>query len=84
MFVGPRKSHGKPRAKGYCGIGIMLRRPRFMSRGKTSNAGSDGHSSSDELLPRYTDTSEESSPDGFPEALASFDPHDPVLHQWNL
>jgi hypothetical protein len=47
-----------------------------MSRGKTSNAGSDGHSSSDELLPRYTDTSEESSPDGFPEALASFDPHD--------
>ena len=47
-----------------------------MSRGKASNAVSDGHSSSDELLPSYTNTSEESSPDGLPEVLASFDPHD--------
>jgi hypothetical protein len=47
-----------------------------MSHGKTLNAGSDGHSSSNEPLPRYTDTSEESSPNGFPEALASFNPHD--------
>ena len=76
MFIGPRKSHGRLRAKGYCSISIILRRPRFISRGKTSNAGSNGYSSSDEPLPRYTDMSEESSPDGFPEALASFDPYD--------
>jgi hypothetical protein len=76
IFIGPRKSHGRPRAKGYYDVGIILRRPRFISRGKTLNAGSDGHSSSNEPLPRYTNTSEESSPDGFPEALASFDPHD--------
>lgn len=76
MFVGPRKSHGRPRAKGYSGVGIMLRRPRFMSHWKTSNTGSNGHSSSDELLPSYIDASEESSPDGLPEVLASFDPHE--------
>jgi hypothetical protein len=46
-----------------------------MSCGKTLNARSDGYSSSDKPLLRYTNTSEESSPDGFPEALASFNPH---------
>jgi hypothetical protein len=73
--VGPRKSNGRPRAKGYCGVGMMLRQPKFMSRGKTSSAVSDGHSSSDELIPIYIDTSEKSSLDGLPESLASFDPH---------
>ncbi len=73
MFIRPRKSYDKPRAKGYYDISIILQQPRFMSRGKTSNAGSNGHSSSDKLLPRYTNMSEESSPNRFPKALASFD-----------
>jgi len=73
MFVGPRKSYGRLRAKGYFVIGIMLRWPRFMSRGKTLNTGSDSYSSFNWLLPSYIDTSEESSLDGLPEALASFD-----------
>jgi hypothetical protein len=47
-----------------------------MSRGKKSNARFDGHSSSDELLPSYIDTSEESSLDRLPETVASFDPHE--------
>jgi hypothetical protein len=72
MVVGPRKSHSRPGAKAYCGVSMKLRRPRFMSRAKTLSAASDGHSSSEELLPSYT----ESSPDGLPEALASFDPHE--------
>jgi hypothetical protein len=76
MFVGPRKSDGRPRAKGYCGVGVTFKRPRFMSHGKTANIVCDGHSSTDELLPSYTDTFEESSLDGLPEVLASFDPHE--------
>jgi hypothetical protein len=43
-----------------------------MSRRKTLNAGSDGHSSSDKPLLRYTNMSKESSPNGFPKALISF------------
>jgi hypothetical protein len=42
--------------------------------GKMLSAAPDGHSFSEELLPSYTDS--ESSPDGLPEALASFDPHE--------
>ena len=46
------------------------------ARAMGSKSRSDGFSSSDELLPSYTDTSEEGSLDGLPEALASFDPHE--------
>jgi hypothetical protein len=46
-----------------------------MSCGKTLNARSNGYSSLNKLLLRYANTSEENSPDGFPEALASFNPY---------
>jgi len=42
---------------------------------KALNVASDGYSTSDKLLPGHIDSTEESSPDGFPEALALFDPY---------
>jgi len=79
MIVELRKSHSKPRTKGYCGIDMMLRWPRFMFYGrKTANTEYDDYSSSDELLPNYSNTSETGS-DEFPEALALFN-----LHKYNL
>jgi len=47
-----------------------------MPRGTAPNAASHGYSTSDELLPGHIDSAEESSPDGFPEALALFDPYE--------
>jgi hypothetical protein len=75
MFIRLRKSYDRPKAKVYYSVGIMLLQLRFMSRQKTLNTESDGYSSSNKLLPSYTDTFKESSPNKLPEVLVSFDPH---------
>jgi hypothetical protein len=74
MVVGPRRSDGRPRAKGHCGFGMMFRKPNWTSRQKTSSAASDGHSSND-APPSYINSSGERSFEGLPEMVASFDPH---------
>ena len=78
MVVGLRRSDGRPRAKRYCGVGVMFRKPKWISRRKTLNSVSDDQSCSDDVPPSYTDTPSESEFEGLPELLASFDPH-----EWN-
>jgi hypothetical protein len=75
MVVGPRRSDGRPRGKGYCGIGTMLRLPKWMSRAKKLNAASNDQSSERDPL-YYADASSECSSEGLPEMIASFDPHE--------
>jgi hypothetical protein len=53
MVVGPRRSDGRPRAKGFCGVGMEVWKPKWMSRRKTLNAASNDHSSYDEVPPSY-------------------------------
>jgi hypothetical protein len=72
MVVGPRRSDGRPRAKGFCGVGMKFRKPKWISRRKTVNVASDGHSSYDEVPPSYA--SSESGFEALPEIVASFDP----------
>jgi hypothetical protein len=79
IFVRLRKSYSKLRAKRYYSISIILQWPRFISHEKTLNARSNGHLSLNKLLLRYTNTSKESSLDGFLKALISFD-----LYNYNL
>jgi hypothetical protein len=75
MVVGPRRSDGRPRAKWHCGVGMMFRKPKWISRQKTSSAASDDHSSND-APPSYSNPSGERSFEGLPEIVASFDPHE--------
>ena len=70
MAVGPRRSDGRPRAKGFCGVGMEVWKPKWMSRGKTLNAASGHHSSYDEIPPSYA--SGESGFEGLPEIVASY------------
>ena len=79
IFIRPRKSLSKLRAKGYISISIMFRQPRFIACKKILNAIPDSYSSSDKLLLSYIDTSTKSSPDKVLEVLALFD-----LHKYNL
>jgi hypothetical protein len=74
MVVGPRRSDGRTRAKGSCGVGMVFRKPKWMSRQKTLSAASGDHSSND-LPPSYIHASGEPSFEGLPEMVASFDPH---------
>jgi hypothetical protein len=78
MVVGPRRSDGRPRAKRYCGVGMMFRKPKWISCRKTLNALPDRQPYSDDVPPSYTDTPSETKFEGLPELLASFDPH-----EWN-
>ena len=78
MVVGLRRSDGRPRAKHYCGFGMMFRKPKWTSRRKTLNAVSNDQPCSDEALPSYADVPGGSRFDGLPELFASFDPH-----EWN-
>jgi hypothetical protein len=78
MVVGPRRSDGRPRAKQYCGVGMMFRKPKWISRQKILNATSDNQPCTDKVLPSYTDASGKDRFDGLPELFASFDPH-----EWN-
>ena len=78
IFIRPRKSLSKLRAKGYISISIMFRQPRFIACKKILNAIPDSYSSSDKLLLSYIDTSTKSSPDKVLEVLALFD-----LHKYN-
>lgn len=82
MFIGPRKSQGKPKAKGYFNVSMKFQRLRFMLRGKALNAASDSYSTSNELLPGHIDSTKESNLDGFPEALTNFDPHEYKLSEF--
>jgi len=75
MVVGPRRSDGRPRAKGYCGVGMTFQKPKWMSRQKPSIAASDAHSFND-APPSYINPSGERSFEGVPEMVASFDPHE--------
>ena len=67
MVVGPRRSDDRPRAKGFCGIGMEVWKPKWMSRRKTLNAASDDHSL---LLPRYA--SVEGGFEGLPAIVTSY------------
>jgi len=75
MAVGPRRSDGRPRAKGHCGVGVVFRKPKWMTRQKTSSVASDDHSS-DDAPPGYINLSGERRFEGLPEMAASFDPHE--------
>ena len=75
IVVGPRRSDGRPRAKGHCGVGIMFRKPKWISRQKISSGASDEHSS-DDAPPGYISLSSEHRFEGLPEMAASFDPHE--------
>jgi hypothetical protein len=66
MAVGPRRSDGRPRAKGFCGVGMEVWKPKWMSRGKTLNTASDDHSSHDK------DASDENGREDLPEIIASY------------
>jgi hypothetical protein len=70
MVVGPRRSDGRPRAKGFCGVGMKFWKPKWMSRRKTLNVASSDHSSSDEIPPSYAPG--ESGSEGLPEIVASY------------
>jgi hypothetical protein len=52
MVVGPRRSDGKPRAKGFCGVGMEVWKPKWMSRRKALNAPSNDYCY-DEVPPSY-------------------------------
>ena len=72
MGVGPKR-HGKPRAKVNCGLGMYLWRPKWwISTGKTIPE-CEGQPEV-ERPPSYDAAG--TSTVGFPEMLASFDPHD--------
>jgi hypothetical protein len=71
IVVGPRRSDGRPRAKGFCGVSMKFWKPKWMSRRKTINAASDGQSYG-EVPPSYA--SSESGFERLPEIAASFDP----------
>jgi hypothetical protein len=66
MAVGPRRSDGRPRAKGFCGVGMEVWKPKWMSRRKTLNAASDDHSSYDK------DASDENGREDLPKIIASY------------
>jgi hypothetical protein len=70
MVVGPRRSDGRPRAKGFCGVGIEVWKPKWMSRRKTLNAASGDHSSYNKIPLSYV--SEESGFEGLPEIVVSY------------
>jgi hypothetical protein len=82
MFVRPRKSNRRLRAKGYYRVSITFKRPRFMSHRKTANIICDGHSFINELFLSYTNTFKERSLNGLPKVLASFDPHEYALGEF--
>lgn len=72
MVVGPRRSNGRPRAKGFCGVRMNFRKPKWISRRKALRVPSGDHSSYDEVPPSYA--SSESGFEGLPEIIASFNP----------
>lgn len=78
IFIRPRKSQGKPKAKGYINISIIFRRRRFITHGKNLNVISDGHLSSDKFFSNYINISEKNSPDGVPKVLILLD-----LYEYN-
>jgi hypothetical protein len=75
IFIGPRKSNRRLRAKGYYRVSVTFKRLRFIFHRKIANIVYDGHSFINELLLSYTNTFKERSLDGLPEVLALFDPH---------
>ena len=74
IVTGPKRPQGKPPAKEYFGISVILRRPRFIYRRKTLNTTSDYNSSFNKPPASYIDTS--SKLDRLPELIALFDPHE--------
>jgi hypothetical protein len=85
MWVGPRRSDGRSRAKRYCGAGWMFRRPK-LGVSRTSIATEDRSSDDDppryidastnDGPPRYVDASTQSSLENFLKIAARIDPHD--------
>jgi hypothetical protein len=72
IFIRLRKSNRRLRAKGYYKVSVTFKRLRFISHGKIANIICDKHSFIDKLLPSYTNTFKESSLNGLPKVLASF------------
>ena len=72
IVVGPRRSHGRPGAKGFCGVGMKFREPKWTFRRKTVCVVSDDHPSRDEIP--LTCASSESVFESLPEIVASFKP----------
>ncbi len=71
MVVGPRRSDGRPRAKGFCGVGMEVWKPKWMSRRKTLNAVSDDCPSYDEVPPSHA-SGESGFEDYLPGIVASY------------
>ena len=71
MVVGPRRSDGRPRAKGFCGVGMEVWKPKWMSRRKTLNAASDDCPSYGEVPPSHA-SGESGFEDYLPEIVASY------------
>ncbi len=68
MVVGPRRSDGGPRAKRFCGVGMMS--PKWMFQGKTLSVASNDQSS-EKAPPSRADASSDCSREGLPEKIAS-------------
>jgi hypothetical protein len=73
IFIKPRKSNRRLRAKGYYKVNITFKRLRFISYKKIANIIYNRHSFINKLLLSYINTFKESSLNGLPKVLALFD-----------
>jgi hypothetical protein len=78
MAVGPRRSDNRPRAKEYYSVGIIFRKPKWISRQKTLSAASNNYSSDDAPL-GYINLSSERGFKGLSKIITLFD-----LYEFNL
>jgi hypothetical protein len=63
MAIGPKRSGGRPGAKGFVGVSKKIRRPRWLIRQIEDNEGSSSESSESIVY------------DGLPEKLAAYNPN---------
>jgi hypothetical protein len=75
IAVGPRRSNGRPRAKGHYSVSIIFQKPKWISRQKILSRASNKHSSNNAPLD-YISLLSEHRFEGLPKIAASFNPHE--------